>query len=87
MSWDTVSPYHRGFRAFAEAYDAFGFADIHTGAMPFIPETPGLVLDVRAGSGRDADWFASRGWQVVAAEPAAALRSEAARRHGSPAIR
>lgn len=86
MNRDTVTPYHRGFREFAEAYDAFGFADIHAGALPFIPATPGLVLDVGAGSGRDARWFASRGWQVVAAEPAAALRSAAARRHVSAGI-
>lgn len=87
MTRDTISPYHRGFREFAEAYDAFGFEDIHAGAIPFLPPCPGLVLDVGAGSGRDADWFASRGWQVVAAEPAGALRGEAARRHPAPAIR
>ena len=87
MSWDTVTPYHRGFREFAEAYDAFGFEDVHAGALPFLPASPGLVLDVGAGSGRDAAWFAARGWQVVAAEPATALREEAARRHPSPLIR
>ncbi len=87
MSWDTVAPYHKGFREFAEAYEAFGFEDIHSGALPFIPGKPGLVLDVGAGSGRDADWFAARGWDVVAAEPATALRQEAARRHPSAGIR
>ena len=86
MSWDTVTPYHRGFREFAEAYDAFGFADIHAQSIPHLPAKPGLMLDIGAGSGRDADWFASRGWQVVAAEPAAALRQEARSRHPSPAI-
>ncbi len=87
MSWDTVTPYHRGFREFAEAYDAFGFEDVHAGALPFLSPSPGLVLDVGAGSGRDAAWFAARGWQVVAAEPATALREEAARRRPSPLIR
>ena len=85
--WDTVTPYHRGFREFAEAYEAFGFEQIHAGALPFLPAQPGLVLDVGAGSGRDAAWFAARGWEVVAVEPAAALREEAARRHPSPSIR
>jgi len=87
MSWDTVTPYHRGFREFAETYEAFGFDDVHRDAMAFIPATPGLLLDVGAGSGRDAAWFAGRGWEVVAAEPAAALRHEAARLHPSAAIR
>ena len=45
------------------------------------------MLDVGAGSGRDAAWFAARGWEVVAVEPAAAMRQEAARRHASPLIR
>ncbi len=72
MSWDTIPPYHRGFREFAEAYDAFGSADIH--ALPHLPANPGLMRDVGAGSGRDAKWFATQGWGVVAAEPAS-LRS------------
>ncbi|MBL6457090.1 methyltransferase domain-containing protein [Belnapia sp. T6] len=55
--------------------------------MPFLPAKPGLVLDVGAGSGRDAAWFAGQGWEVVAAEPAMALRQEAALRHRSPRIR
>jgi hypothetical protein len=49
---DTIGPYDRGFREFTEAYEAFGFADIHKPVMPFLPSTPGLVLDVGAGSGR-----------------------------------
>ncbi|MCX7931704.1 MAG: methyltransferase domain-containing protein [Rhodovarius sp.] len=84
---DTIGPYHRGFREFAEAYEAFGFADIHADAMPFLPAPPGLVLDVGAGSGRDAAWFAARGFEVIAVEPAANLRGEAARLHPSPATR
>ncbi|TCZ63994.1 methyltransferase [Roseicella aquatilis] len=85
--WDTVTPYHRGFREFTAAYEAFGFEQIHAGALPFIPDKPGLLLDVGAGSGRDAAWFAKRGWEVVAVEPAAALRQEAARLHPAPLIR
>jgi SAM-dependent methyltransferase len=84
---DTIGAYNRGFREFTEAYEAFGFADIHAGAVPFLPKPPGLVLDVGAGSGRDAAWFADRGFEVVAVEPAPQLRSGAARLHPSPAIR
>jgi SAM-dependent methyltransferase len=85
--WDTVGPYHRGFREFTEAYEAFGFEEIHRDALPFLPASPGLVLDVGAGSGRDAAWFAGKGWEVVAAEPAASMRAEAARLHPTPLIR
>lgn len=87
MSWDTVGPYHRGFREFTEAYEAFGFGDIHADVLAFLPQRPGLLLDVGAGSGRDAAWFAEQGWDVVAAEPAGGLRGEAARLHPAPRIR
>jgi SAM-dependent methyltransferase len=87
MTPDTVTPCHRGFREFTEAYEAFGFEEIHAGALPFLPAPPGLVLDVGAGSGRDAAWFAARGFEVVAVEPAAAMREAAAALHPGPAIR
>jgi SAM-dependent methyltransferase len=87
MEYDTVTPYHRGFREFTEAHEAFGFEEIHAGAIPFLPATPGLALDVGAGSGRDAAWFAARGWEVVAVEPAAAMRDTARGLHPTAAIR
>jgi SAM-dependent methyltransferase len=84
---DTIGPYNRGFREFTEAYEAFGFAQIHADAVPFLPARPGLMLDVGAGSGRDAAWFAERGWDVIAVEPAAAMRHGGASLHPSPRIR
>src|ERR1039457_5208365 len=87
MSWDTISPYNHGFREFADAYEAFGFSDIHRDAIPFLPASSGMLLDIGAGSGRDADWFAARGWDVLAVEPASAFRMDAVRRHPSPNIR
>ncbi len=87
MTRPSIAPHHRGFAEFAAAYDAIGFTDIHRGAMPFLPAAPGLVLDIGAGSGRDAAWFAARGWDVIAAEPAAARRDQAMRTHPSTAIR
>jgi len=84
---DTVWRYNQGFAEFSAAFESYGFADIHRHAIPFLPQTPGLMLDVGAGSGRDAAWFAAQGWDVVAAEPATSLRSEAARLHPAPGIR
>ncbi len=38
---------------------------------------PGFACDIGAGSGRDANWLAAKGWEVVAVEPSA-LRDLAA---------
>ena len=37
---------------------------------------PGTACDIGAGSGRDANWLATQGWEVVAVEPSA-LRARA----------
>jgi SAM-dependent methyltransferase len=87
LAWDTITPYHTGFREFSQAFEAFGFEDVHKGSLPFLPTKPGQMLDIGAGSGRDAAWFARRGWDVVAVEPAEAMRAEAARLHAAPNIR
>ena len=45
------------------------------------------MLDVGAGTGRDAAWLARLGHEVVAVEPSAAMRAEAERRHPAARIR
>lgn len=42
-----------------------------------LPDKPGFACDIGAGSGRDANWLASLGWDVVAVEPSAAMRKVA----------
>ena len=44
----------------------------------YLPENPQDVLDIGAGSGRDAAWFAAMGHRVTAAEPVAKLGRHAA---------
>jgi len=39
-----------------------------------LPAKPGFACDIGAGSGRDANWLASTGWDVVAVEPSAQMR-------------
>lgn len=40
----------------------------------FLPSQPGLACDIGSGSGRDSDWLAEKGWDVVAVEPNKELR-------------
>lgn len=42
-----------------------------------LPDKPGFACDIGAGSGRDANWLASLGWDVVAVEPSTEMRKVA----------
>jgi len=66
MAWDKISRHNRGFRKITVAHEAFGFEEIHADIPPFLPPKPGLVLDVGAGSGRDAAWIANHGGEMLA---------------------
>lgn len=52
----------------------------------WLPDAPALVLDVGSGSGRVAAWLAELGYQVVAMEPARALREYAEHTYAHPHI-
>ena len=54
--------------------------------LHLIPTSPGRVLDVGSGTGRDAAWFASMGHRVVAVEPTDAMRLPAMALHPLPRI-
>ena len=51
-----------------------------------LPSSPCRILDVGAGTGRDAAWFARQGHEVVAVEPVAGLRSAGLERHRSAGL-
>jgi SAM-dependent methyltransferase len=68
-------------------YESVAAEDVHAWLVDLLPNAPALVLDVGAGTGRDAAWLASRGLEVVAVEPSGAMRAEAQRLHPSPSIR
>jgi SAM-dependent methyltransferase len=72
--------------ALFNCYDGLAFADVHGPVLHLLPQTPSSVLDIGAGTGRDAADFAAMGHRVVAVEPTDALRAYAAARHQSPRI-
>ena len=80
-SADPVSWYDRHAGEVAPTYEALPPSDLHRWLDGLVPAAPALVLDVGAGTGRDAAWLAGLGHDVVAVEPSAAMRAEAARLH------
>ena len=61
----------------AASYEALEAARLNAWFSDLLPAVPASVLDVGAGSGRDAAWLASLGFEVVAVEPSAAMVREA----------
>jgi len=49
--------------------------------LDLLPTAPATILDVGAGSGRDAAWLAAKSYEVIAVEPSANMRAAAARLH------
>lgn len=72
--------------ALVARYESIAPEDIHAAILHLLPPAPSDILDIGAGSGRDAAWLAARGHRVVAIEPTAALRLRAQQLHRSSAI-
>lgn len=73
-------------QALAAQYERIAFDDLHREVLHLFPPPPCAVLDIGAGSGRDAAALARIGHRVTAVEPTAALRQEAQRIHADVPI-
>ena len=84
---DPAAWYDARAATLADRYEAVAPERLHGWLDGLFPAARSLVLDVGAGSGRDAAWLAGLGHDVVAAEPSPALRAEAVRRHPDAGVR
>ena len=86
--------YEQNARTAAQGYESLAFKRVHEWVLDLLPHNQSSdrdnqalrrtrlrVLDIGAGSGRDALWFAQHGYQVTAVEPCEALRLEARKLH------
>lgn len=64
--------YHENKDRLVKQYDSVSFESVHQDWLKFLP-TSGTILDIGAGSGRDARYMAEKGLQVYAAEPVLSL--------------
>ena len=65
----TVNYYSANAPTLAFKYNSLNPEALHGSWSCFIPDNPGMALDIGAGSGRDANWLAEKGWDVIAVEP------------------
>lgn len=68
-------------------YEALRFEDIHRPVLHLFPAPPARVLDIGAGTGRDAAALARLGHSVTAVEPTAPLRAHGETAHAGASIR
>jgi len=73
---NNLSFYSENSDSLVSQYDSVSFASVHRDWLKHIP-TYGTVLDVGAGSGRDARYLSVQGLKVYAVEPASALMQTA----------
>ena len=67
-------------------YERISFTEVHRQVIHLIPTAPSRILDIGAGTGRDAAGFAAMGHRVIAVEPTAELRLRAKALHPSRRI-
>ncbi|MFC5387050.1 class I SAM-dependent methyltransferase [Aquamicrobium segne] len=76
-----IAFYEQHAAALADSYEAVSFADAYPFLVPVFSGNHLQVLDIGAGTGRDAAWIAERGHRVYAVEPSAAMRTVARSLH------
>ncbi len=74
MTAADLKPYVDGAPDMIRRFEEIDSEALLSPVVAYLPDPPSRILDVGAGPGRDARWFAARGHDVVAAEPVAAFR-------------
>ncbi|MFE6054443.1 class I SAM-dependent methyltransferase [Kitasatospora sp. NPDC056446] len=83
----STAGYGEAAEQLAVQYESVSFADVHRELLHHYPAPPAAVLDIGAGTGRDAAALAALGHRVVAAEPTPELRAVGERLHAGAGIR
>ncbi len=83
---NAVDWYDAHAEAVAAVFEKGTFESVHGWLLHLLPSRPATVLDVGAGSGRDAVWLSAEGYEVVAVEPSRSMRSVAGRLHPDASV-
>ena len=83
---EIIEYYSKHSEQLTSRYEKLTPQAVHAAWKHLLPDSKSMILDVGAGSGRDAAWLAERGHGVVAVEPAENLRKKAIGLHLHDAI-
>jgi SAM-dependent methyltransferase len=81
-----IADYHANAAMLAAHWGKLDPAAIHAPVLHLLPTKRSRILDLGAGSGTDAAWFAEQGHTVLAIEPADGLRLAGIAAYPSPRI-
>ena len=81
-----TSYYSSNVDSLFQQYEGLDPEQVHASWAQHLPSTKSQILDVGAGSGRDARWLAGKGHEVVSVEPAAGMLEKAQSIGGSASI-
>lgn len=87
VTTEAVRHFDREAKGLAQLYEGTTFDLVHPYLIGRLPPLPATVLDIGAGSGRDAAALAGMGYAVTAVEPSFAMRCEAVARHPAATVR
>lgn len=83
---DVIVGYEAAAQSLIGPYEALSCEEIYQHVIELLPQTPARVIDIGAGTGRDAGWLVERGYIVTAVEPASAFREVSRRLHADKGI-
>lgn len=69
MKNKTLQFYKKNNDQLLQQYNSVSFESVHQDWLEFLPAKSSLILDVGAGSGRDAFWLYDQGYQLIAVDP------------------
>lgn len=84
---DVLRGYAAASTELISRYEAISSAQLYAPVADLFPVSPSRILDIGAGTGRDAAWLASKGHEVIAVEPVDEFRLAGMALHGSSRIR
>jgi len=86
-SSSALSWYETNAHLVSQRHESLDPAIVHRWWLDQLPSAPVAILDIGAGTGRDAAWLAEKGHDVLAVEPVQAMMREGLRRRPNPRFR
>lgn len=83
---DVLEGYARDAQHLVQSFEEISPSDVYVQVAHLLPAQPARFVDIGAGTGRDAAWFAAQGHSVLAVEPTDHLRAMGMQLHSSPRI-